>query len=59
MTAGDALPLLELGSRAEWRTWPAEHHATSPGVRLAIGKKGNRVTTLSYTDAVEEALCFG
>lgn len=59
MTASDALPLLELGSRAEWRAWLAEHHATSPGVRLAIGKKGNRVTTLSYVDAVEEALCFG
>jgi uncharacterized protein YdeI (YjbR/CyaY-like superfamily) len=28
-------------------------------VRLAIGKKGNAVTQLTYEDAVEEGLCFG
>lgn len=26
---------------------------------LAVGKKGNTVTELSYDEAVEEALCFG
>lgn len=59
MAAGDSLPLLEPKDRAAWRAWLAEHHATSSGVRLAIGKKGNRVTSLGYEDAVEEALCFG
>ena len=28
-------------------------------VRLAIGKKGNSVTDLTYEDAIEEGLCFG
>jgi uncharacterized protein YdeI (YjbR/CyaY-like superfamily) len=53
------LPLVEPSSRSEWRGWLAENHATSSGIWLAVGKKGNRVTTLTYNDAVEEALCFG
>jgi uncharacterized protein YdeI (YjbR/CyaY-like superfamily) len=52
-------PLLEPYDRAELRVWLAENHSTSPGVRLAIGKKGNAVSALTYDDAVEEALCFG
>ena len=53
------LALVEPGSRAEWRQWLAENHTSSPGVWLAIGKKGNSVTTLTYDEVVEEALCFG
>lgn len=52
-------PLLEPRDRTELRGWLEENHALSSGVRLAIGKKGNRVTELSYDDAVEEGLCFG
>jgi uncharacterized protein YdeI (YjbR/CyaY-like superfamily) len=51
--------LLEPASRADLRMWLAANHASSPGVRLAIGKKGNSVTTLTYDDAVEEGLAFG
>ena len=54
-----SLPVLEPASRAELRAWLAENHATSPGVRLAVGKKGNPVTSLTYDDAVEEGVAFG
>lgn len=53
------LPLLEPSSRAEWRAWLDANHATSPGVWLAVGKKGNTRTALTYEAAVEEAVCFG
>jgi len=53
------LPLVAPASRREWRAWLEAHHADSPGVWLAVGKKGNTVTGLSYDEAVEEALCFG
>ena len=52
-------PLLEPASRAELRAWLAENHDTSPGVRIAIGKKGTTVTSLTYEEAVEEAVAFG
>jgi uncharacterized protein YdeI (YjbR/CyaY-like superfamily) len=51
--------LLEPQDRAELRAWLEANHATSSGVRLAIGKKGNTVTALTYDEAVEEGLCFG
>ncbi|WP_240741893.1 YdeI family protein [Deinococcus sp. KSM4-11] len=35
------------------------HHATSPGVRLVIHKKGSPTPNLTTAEAVEEALCFG
>lgn len=55
----DELELIEPASREQWRAWLEAHHASSPGVWLAIGKKGNSRTTLTYDGAVEEALCFG
>jgi uncharacterized protein YdeI (YjbR/CyaY-like superfamily) len=55
----EKLPLLEVANRAELRAWLEDNHATSPGVRLAVGKKGNAVTALTYEDAIEEALAFG
>ncbi|MCF0095417.1 YdeI family protein [Micromonospora sp. MH99] len=41
------------------RAWLSENHATSPGVWLALTKKGGTVTTLTWQHAVDEALCFG
>lgn len=41
------------------RAWLLEHHDTSPGVWLALTRKGGAVTTLTWQQAVDEALCFG
>lgn len=53
------LELLEPASPAEWHDWLERNHDTSSGVWLAVGKKGNFRTTLTYESAVEEALSFG
>lgn len=42
-----------------WRAWLEEHHASSPGVWLVLHKKGGTVTTVTWAQAVDEALCFG
>jgi len=55
----DELELLEPANRGEWRTWLTRNGDSATSVWLAIGKKGNTVTTLNYEQAVEEALCFG
>ena len=45
---------------AAWRAWLAEHHAEPEGVWLVLAKKGTvEPTSLSYDDALEEALCHG
>lgn len=59
MTPLADLPVMEPAGRREWRAWLEANHADSPGVWLAVGKKGNPVTALTYQAAVEEAVCFG
>lgn len=41
------------------RVWLSANHTASPGVWLALTKKGGTVTTLTWQQAVDEALCFG
>ena len=44
---------------AAWRAWLAEHHASANGLWLKIAKKAAAEGTLSYAEALDEALCFG
>ena len=45
---------------AAWRTWLAERRGDSDGVWLVLAKKGTtRPTSLTYEQALEEALCWG
>jgi uncharacterized protein YdeI (YjbR/CyaY-like superfamily) len=46
-------------SRAAWRAWLDKNHAASTGVWLVFAKKHTGLPTLSYEEAVLEALCFG
>ena len=50
---------LDVGSRAEWRKWLEENHASRSEIWLIFHKRNQGVTSLNYNDAVEEALCFG
>jgi uncharacterized protein YdeI (YjbR/CyaY-like superfamily) len=53
------LPVLAFGSAADWREWLAANGATAAGVWLKTAKKGAPEPTVSYAEALEEALCFG
>ena len=44
---------------ADWHSWLAEHHASSPGAWLRLAKAGARVPTLTYAEALDAAICFG
>ena len=50
---------LEVRSRAEWRRWLREHHRSKSQIWLVFRKRHTGTTSLTYDDAVEEALCFG
>jgi uncharacterized protein YdeI (YjbR/CyaY-like superfamily) len=53
-------PELLVADAATWRTWLEANHATSAGVRLVLAKKGvTEPTSLTYDDALVEALCYG
>jgi uncharacterized protein YdeI (YjbR/CyaY-like superfamily) len=53
------LPELLVADAREWNAWLRENHASSPGVRLVLHKKGGTVTALTYDAALDEALSFG
>jgi len=54
------LPELLVADAAKWRTWLSRHHSESQGVWLVLAKKGmTHPTTLSYDEALDEAICFG
>jgi uncharacterized protein YdeI (YjbR/CyaY-like superfamily) len=43
-----------------WHAWLEQHHSSSAGIWLVLAKKGTlKPTSLTYTQALEEALCFG
>jgi uncharacterized protein YdeI (YjbR/CyaY-like superfamily) len=55
----DKQQLLVADIRA-WRTWLEENHSSGDGVWLVLAKKGTlEPTSLTYLQALEEALCFG
>src|SRR6478609_3414253 len=56
----DELSELVLADAPAWRAWLAENHAAQPGVWLVLAKKGTTApTSLSYEQALDEALCHG
>ena len=49
----------EFADAASFRSWLAEHHATSPGIWLKVGKKAGGIVTFSRDQALDVALAFG
>ena len=54
-----AFPLIQPKSRKAWRAWLQKNHASSSGIWLVYAKKHTGIPSLTYSEAVEEALCFG
>jgi uncharacterized protein YdeI (YjbR/CyaY-like superfamily) len=63
LTMDDAARLpdpLIVADAAAWRAWLDDHEGSSDGVSLVLAKKGTREpTSLTYAEALEEALCSG
>jgi uncharacterized protein YdeI (YjbR/CyaY-like superfamily) len=53
------LPIVEVADQDAWRDWLEANHASQDGVWLKFAKKGSGVGTVTYAEALEEALCFG
>jgi len=51
--------ILSFRSSAHFRKWLEENHRQSKGVWLRIFKKGSGKVSITYSEALEEALCFG
>jgi uncharacterized protein YdeI (YjbR/CyaY-like superfamily) len=56
---GKEMPVISFASLDEWRKWIAENHDKSNGVWLRFFKKDSGEKTVTYSEALEEALCYG
>ncbi|MGD0809022.1 MAG: YdeI/OmpD-associated family protein [Acidimicrobiales bacterium] len=53
-------PVLSVPDARAWHSWLTEHHGDAGGVWLVLARKGTtEPTSLTYDQALEEALCFG
>lgn len=59
MPRTDTYLQVQPANRAAWRQWLQQHHSSSPGVWLVYCKKASGQPSVTYAEAVEEALCFG
>ncbi len=55
----DPLQVVSFEETDAWDAWLTTHHADSPGVWLKIAKKGSAARSVSYSDALDAALCHG
>jgi len=52
-------PIIAFATAAQFRQWLTRHHADHPGIWLKIAKKASRIPTVTYAEALDEALCLG
>lgn len=53
------MKILSFSSAADLRAWLAKNHGTSEGIRLRIYKKSSGRDTVTYAEALDQALCYG
>lgn len=46
-------------SRADWRKWLEKNHQSKHSIWLVYFKSSTKVPSVSWSEAVDEALCFG
>lgn len=51
--------ILQFRTPAEFRKWLAANHRQPEGIWLRICKKDSRESSVTYAEALDEALCFG
>jgi len=53
------LEYLVFKTREEFRNWLQNHHDASPGIWMVFTRKVIKAECIKYSEALEEALCFG
>jgi len=55
----NSTPIIAFETAEMFETWLETNHTSSTGIWLKIFKKNSGVQTISYAQALDEALCFG
>jgi uncharacterized protein YdeI (YjbR/CyaY-like superfamily) len=46
-------------NQKDWENWLERHHDKSPGLWIRLSKKGSKLPSVTYGEALESALCYG
>jgi uncharacterized protein YdeI (YjbR/CyaY-like superfamily) len=52
-------PIRLFKNQSDWAAWLQKNHRSNTGLWLRIAKKGSGLESVSYAEALEEALCYG
>lgn len=52
-------PVRRFRSAAEWSAWLERNHAGSGAIWIQYAKKGSGIDSVTYAEALDDALCFG
>jgi uncharacterized protein YdeI (YjbR/CyaY-like superfamily) len=53
------LPVLTFTSPEAFASWLAKHHKASSGIWIRLYKIRSKIPTITYAEALDEALCYG
>jgi len=59
MKNADSLPIMSFETQQDWETWLIEHHTDTKGIWLKIAKKETRIPSVTYSEALDSAICYG
>jgi uncharacterized protein YdeI (YjbR/CyaY-like superfamily) len=59
MPANRELPIVESPDRAAWERWLQANHAAEAGVWLKLAKQGSGIASVTYAEALQEAIRYG
>lgn len=59
MSPAPETPIVQASDQHDWRAWLERNHDSLDAIWLKLAKKGSPTPTVSYLEAIEEALCFG
>jgi uncharacterized protein YdeI (YjbR/CyaY-like superfamily) len=52
-------PVRIFRSQEDWNQWLEKNHRTSSGLWLKLAKRGSGLQSVTYSEALETALCYG
>jgi uncharacterized protein YdeI (YjbR/CyaY-like superfamily) len=55
----DGSPILPFSNSDAWAAWLEKNHKKSRGLWLRLAKKGSGLQSITYSEAVDVALCYG
>jgi uncharacterized protein YdeI (YjbR/CyaY-like superfamily) len=59
MKSSTEQPITPFVTAAAFRRWLKANHAAHPGIWMQIAKKDSGIASISYAEALDEALCYG